>query len=73
MGLFDSLKRNNNGAAINFYVDGISMTGDITGIADVRGKMEDVRSVVYDLQGRKVVTPQKRGIYIINGKKVFVR
>ena len=65
--------RNNNGAAINFYVDGISMTGDITGIADVRGKMEDVRSVVYDLQGRKVVTPQKRGIYIINGKKVFVR
>jgi hypothetical protein len=27
---------------------------------------------VYDLQGRKVVTPQ-RGIYIRNGKKVIVR
>lgn len=31
------------------------------------------RSVVFDLQGRKVATPQQKGVYIINGQKVVVR
>ena len=31
------------------------------------------RSVVFDLQGRKVATPQHKGVYIINGQKVVVR
>jgi hypothetical protein len=30
-------------------------------------------NVVYDLQGRRVVKPTTRGIYIVNGKKVFVK
>ncbi len=30
-------------------------------------------NVVYDLQGRRVMKPTTRGIYIVNGKKVFVK
>lgn len=30
-------------------------------------------NLVYDLQGRRVVKPTTRGIYIVNGKKVFVK
>ena len=35
--------------------------------------VEDVNAdaVVYDLQGRRVVNPTK-GLYIVNGKKVFI-
>lgn len=65
--------RNTNEIAINFYVDGISMTGDITGIAEKPQTSNLKSQTIYDLQGRRIATPQKRGIYIINGKKVFVR
>ena len=42
-----------------------------TGIEEVTG--EDVNTnTIYDLQGRKIENPTK-GIYIINGKKVFVK
>jgi len=46
--------------------------GDVTGIADVRSKMEDVRADFFDLQGRKVSQPTK-GLYIVNGKKVVIK
>ena len=46
--------------------------GDVTGIADVRSKMEDLRGEVYDLQGRKVAQPTK-GLYIVNGRKVVIK
>lgn len=65
--------RNTNQTAIRFYVDGVSISDDATAIADVRGEMEEVGGVVYDLQGRQVLNPRKRGLYIINGKKVYVR
>jgi hypothetical protein len=45
---------------------------DVTGIADVRSKMEDVRGDFFDLQGRKVAQPTK-GLYIVNGKKVVIK
>ena len=44
---------------------------DVTGIADVRSKME-VRGDFFDLQGRKVAQPTK-GLYIVNGKKVVIK
>ena len=44
---------------------------DTTGINDVKTESSNVRTV-YDLQGRKVENPTN-GIYIVNGKKVFVK
>ena len=46
--------------------------GGTTGVNDVRSKMADVRSDVYDLQGRRVAQPTK-GLYIVNGKKVVIK
>ena len=45
--------------------------GDTTNMDDVRWQMEDGN--YYDLQGRKVEKPNRKGIYIHNGKKVIVR
>lgn len=65
--------KNANETALRFYVDGVSLMGDLTQIADVvAGKDAGMRETVYDLQGRRVATP-RRGLYIINGKKVYVR
>ncbi|MBE6285495.1 MAG: hypothetical protein E7093_03515 [Bacteroidales bacterium] len=44
---------------------------DTTGINDVKAENGKVKGV-YDLQGRKVENPTN-GIYIVNGKKVFVK
>ena len=46
-----------------------------TGIVDVRGKMEDGRSEEWHtLDGRKLSTkPTKKGLYIVNGRKVVVK
>lgn len=46
---------------------------DVTGINEVKGsglKVQD--AVVYDLQGRRVITPA-RGLYIVNGRKVVIK
>ncbi len=32
----------------------------------------DVQSAVFDLQGRKILAPQRPGIYIVNGRKMFI-
>jgi len=48
---------------------------DATGIADVRNKMSDaVTEDWYSLDGRKLQgRPTKKGLYLLNGKKVVVR
>lgn len=43
-----------------------------TGVNEVRGQKEDVKDMYYDLQGRKVAQP-KKGLYIVNGKKVVIK
>ena len=45
---------------------------DTTGIDVVRGRMEEVRGVFYDLSGRRVENPTK-GLFIVNGKKVIIK
>ena len=53
---------------------GIEFVDDET--TDIRSLMEDALPTTgdyYDLQGRKVKNPASRGIYILNGKKVFVK
>ena len=49
----------------------IDVTDVDTGIDEVKGDEGKVNGV-YDLQGRKIETPEK-GIYIINGKKVLIK
>ena len=51
----------------------IVIDGEATGVNGVRSKMEDVRGDIYDLQGRKVQKPSKKGLYINNGHKVVVK
>ena len=46
--------------------------GDETGVNEVRGRREEGRGEVYDLQGRKVLKPTQ-GLYIVNGKRVAVK
>ena len=51
----------------------LDILGEVTGI-DGRCKMEDGRSdVYYDLSGRRVMNPTKKGVYIVNGSKVVVK
>ena len=44
---------------------------ETTGVADVKGKVSDVRSY-YSLSGQRVFQPTK-GLYIANGKKVIIK
>ena len=53
--------------------EGFSLTyEDITGVESVVAPMDSQKSVYYDLTGRRVLIPS-RGVYIRNGKKVYVR
>ena len=46
--------------------------GEATGVNDVRSKKADVSGDFYDMQGRKVQKPSKKGLYISNGHKVVI-
>lgn len=50
----------------------IDFTGDATSIEDARIE-ENKSETIYDLTGREVANPTTRGIYIKNGKKVFIK
>ena len=43
-----------------------------TAIEEVKGENGKVETEIFDLQGRRVTNPTK-GLYIINGKKVFIK
>ena len=47
--------------------------GDATGVNGVIGVKEVNDDSWYDLSGRKVTKPTKKGVYILNGKKVVVK
>lgn len=49
----------------------VNVDGTTTGIAEV-GAVADAPKRYFDLQGRRVLNPS-RGIYICNGKKVYIR
>ena len=46
--------------------------GDVTGITDIEAGKGNATDVYFDLSGRRVSAPAK-GIYVKNGKKVFVK
>ena len=41
-----------------------------TDIEEVKGENGEVNSEIYDLSGRRVMLPQKGGVYIVGGKKI---
>ena len=45
---------------------------EVTSIAELRGKMENVRGEYFNLAGQRVAQPTK-GLYIVNGKKVVIK
>ncbi|MBO4905860.1 MAG: hypothetical protein J5486_02345, partial [Bacteroidaceae bacterium] len=47
--------------------------GDATAIEMVNGQSSMVNGDWYDLNGRKIAVPNKKGIYILNGRKVVVK
>ena len=49
------------------------VTGSYTDIREVRNQKSEARKDIYDLQGRKVTSLQRKGIYIVNGKKVVIK
>jgi hypothetical protein len=51
---------------------GVAIISGTTGISEVRGKMEEVKGEIYNLQGQRLTQPQK-GLNIVNGKKVIIK
>lgn len=45
---------------------------EATGIEEMESRKYEVQGTIYDLSGRRVGTPAK-GLYIINGKKVWIK
>lgn len=43
------------------------------GIEDIKADIEAGDGKIYDLSGRQVINPTKKGIYIINGKKHIIK
>ena len=65
-----TMKFHGGGAPLRFSFSGEDTA---TGLDEVQSTKYDVQSTsIYDLQGRRVVNPTK-GIYIVNGKKVFMK
>ena len=52
---------------------GITVTPDASGIEEIANGQSANGNKVYDLNGRAVATPRQKGIYIIDGKKVYIK
>lgn len=51
---------------------GMVFAGDVTGVEGVEVEEAGKTAAIYDLSGRHVASP-KKGLYIVNGKKVIIR
>ena len=50
----------------------VEIDGDATGVGAVLTNSEKVKSEVYNLQGQRIGKPAK-GLYVVDGKKIFVK
>ena len=53
------------------FVLSLNVSGETTGIESIEESKIITDSTIYDLQGRKIQTSTKNGVYIQNGKKVL--
>ena len=51
----------------------LNLGGNLTGIESLTSKCRNANAILYDLQGRKVAQPTKKGLYILNGRKVVIK
>ena len=63
------LEETPNENAVSLY--GLSFSGNTTVVDEVKGEGDDVKAI-YDLAGRRLVRIASPGIYIVDGKKVYV-
>lgn len=63
----------NGGQIVDFMLEVVDTDAPEADIEDVEEEVSPVFEGIYDLQGRKLDEITKTGIYIINGKKVFVK
>ncbi len=68
----DQANVNTGSSARDYLTFSFDEESETTGVSDVRGKMADGRSDIYNLNGQKVLNPTK-GLYIVNGKKVIIK
>ena len=54
-----------------YFYGGVSID-DVTSVGAVKEEPAVIDNTYYDLQGRRVDTPRK-GLYLLNGKKVIIR
>ena len=52
---------------------GVAVTGSATGIQNVTKPVTVTNDDYYDLQGRKVIKPTRKGVYIQNHQKVMLK
>jgi hypothetical protein len=57
-----------NAPKLTIVIDGI---GNMTGIGHIEAIIDSEN--VYDLQGRKIDKPSKKGLYIMKGRKMVVK
>jgi hypothetical protein len=60
----------NGGQIVDFMIEVKSID---TGIEEVEQELSPAFEGIYDLQGRKLDEITKTGIYIVNGKKIFIK
>lgn len=61
-----------SGRGLDIVFEGEEEEGDVTGVASV-ARPQATNNHCYDLQGRQVMQPTQKGLYIVNGKKYVVK
>ena len=61
-----------SGRGLDIVFEGEEEEGDVTGVASV-ARPQATNNHCYDLQGRQVMQPTQKGLYIVNGKKYIVK
>ena len=72
---FSATKKNKTVAFTAVAKNGVTIWGyrsgdDPTGISDIP-LLNHQEEIIFDLQGRRVAMPARKGVYIVNGKKVI--
>ena len=61
-----------SGRGLDIVFEGEEEEDDVTGVASV-ARPQATNNHCYDLQGRQVMQPTQKGLYIVNGKKYVVK